>query len=241
MTETIRLVEESAWRLELNGESFAAGTCTPELVDCLAAGRLLAEGVVGRGTDIDAIEIEPEGGVIVARVAVDSGLVAMALDERSHRRTAGCGLLHFLECQPHALQRAERAEPPAADRFPDLFRQLYAAGDRYQDTGGVHSAALTDGETLLEPVEEIGRHNAVDKAIGRALLEGRHLDQYGLVLSARVSAEIALKAARARLRWIGSRSIPTTLAARIAESAGMPIIARAAGRQSAVVGTGSGP
>lgn len=240
MTETIALVQETPWRLELNGESFAAGTCTPELVDCLAAGRLLAEGVIGRPADILALETAREGEVIVARVSVDEALVAMALDERSHRRATGCGLLHFIECQPDSLHRTERRDPPGAAVFPELFRQLYAAGERYHDTGGVHSAALTDGVALLEPVEEIGRHNAVDKVIGRALLADVDPSKYGLILSARVSGEIALKSARARLRWIASRSIPTTLAARIAAGAKMPIVARAAGRQSAVIAS-AGP
>jgi FdhD protein len=241
MTDTTVLVEEAPWRLELNGDSFAAGTCTPELVDCLAAGRLLAEGVIGRGADIETLEVDRAAEVIVARATVGAALAALALDERDHRRTAGCGLLHFLECQPHSLRRPERVDPPSADRFPELFRRLYAAGDRYHETGGVHSAELTDGVSLLESVEEIGRHNAVDKVIGRALLAGIEPNGYGLILSARVSAEIALKAARARIRWIASRSIPTTLAARIAESANMPIVARAAGRRSAVVGAAGGP
>jgi FdhD protein len=74
----------------------------------------------------------------------------------------------------------------------------------------------------------------VDKAIGGGLLAGANLARLGLVLSARVSADIAAKAARAGLAWIASRSVPTTLAVEIAEAAGIPIIARAAGPEARV-------
>src|SRR5690606_14588328 len=73
-----------------------------------------------------------------------------------------------------------------------------------------------------------------DKAIGAALLAGEDLGRMGLVLSARVTGEIALKAARCGVAWIASGSVPTTLALRIAAAAGFPIVARAADRDAHV-------
>mgnify|MGYP000572012645 CR=1 FL=1 len=155
--------------------------------------------------------------------------------ERRHRAEAGCGPLHAVRCVPGGLLAGARRAPlPPPDRFPELFRALYAAGERGQSTGGLHVAALSDGEALLYATEEVGRHNAVDKAIGAAFLAGAELPALGLVLSARVSGEIALKAARAGLAWVASRSVPTTLALEVARAAGLPLVARAPGKDARV-------
>jgi len=84
---------------------------------------------------------------------------------------------------------------------------------------------------LAHQIEEVGRHNAVDKTIGSAILANAPLDGFGLVLSARVSGEIAWKAGRAHLSWIASRSIPTSLAIEISQVTRIPIIARAMGKE----------
>ncbi|NIP78675.1 MAG: sulfurtransferase FdhD, partial [Gemmatimonadetes bacterium] len=77
---------------------------------------------------------------------------------------------------------------------------------------------------------EVGRHNGVDKTIGSALLAGSTLTTLGLLTTARISGEIAEKAARAGLAWVASRSVPTTLAVEIAAAAGLPLVARAPGK-----------
>jgi FdhD protein len=76
----------------------------------------------------------------------------------------------------------------------------------------------------------VGRHNAVDRALGAAFLAGDGPQGCGLVLSARISGQMAMVAARAGIAWIASRSVPTRLALEIARAAGLPLIARA-GRQ----------
>src|SRR5439155_418692 len=84
--------------------------------------------------------------------------------------------------------------------------QLFAAGDRYNETGGIHAAALTDGTTLLFHAEDIGRHNAVDKVIGGAVLARTPIAGRGLLVTGRISAELAFKAARAGLAWVVTRA-----------------------------------
>jgi FdhD protein len=120
--------------------------------------------------------------------------------------------------------------PPLALDLPGtraLFKQLFARGQRYKETGGVHAAALTDGTDLLHHAEDIGRHNAVDKVIGAAILHGRPLDQLMLLVTGRISGELAFKAARARLALIATPSVPSTLAVEIARTAGTTLVGRA--------------
>jgi FdhD protein len=108
-----------------------------------------------------------------------------------------------------------------------LFRELFAHGRRYNETGGIHAAALTDGTTLHFHAEDIGRHNAVDKAIGAAVLARRPVAGGGLLVTGRISAELAFKGARAGLAWLATPSVPSTLALRVAATAGMTLVGRA--------------
>jgi FdhD protein len=107
--------------------------------------------------------------------------------------------------------------------LPDILR----AGQRtFEATGSVHGAALVDeGGVPLVIREDVGRHNAVDKAVGWALLERRHpLADTALVVSGRVSFEIVQKAARAGIGLIAAVSGPTSLAVSLAEEVGITLV-----------------
>ena len=126
-----------------------------------------------------------------------------------------------------AAPHAARGEPPAPESLRTLFKQLFASGVRYNETGGIHAAALTDGVALLFHAEDIGRHNAVDKVIGAAVLARTAIVGRGLLVTGRISAELAFKAARAGLAWVATPSVPSTLAVTIAQRAGMVLVGRA--------------
>ncbi len=80
---------------------------------------------------------------------------------------------------------------------------------------------------LLFHAEDIGRHNAVDKVIGAAVLAREPIGGRGLLVTGRISAELAFKAARAGLAWVATPSVPSTLAVTIARGAGMVLVGRA--------------
>ncbi len=222
MRDRAGAVEERAVRLEVNGRTVATWTASPGQAEALGAGRLLADGYIRGPGDLLALAVAETGDLTLIRAHVpDAGPAPLPLDASSGG-------------YPPAAP--PRAPLPPLDAFPALFRQLFASAERYADTGGLHSAALFDGATLRHQVEEVGRHNAVDKAIGLALLAGDDLSGQGLVISARISGEMARKAAAAGLAWIASRSVPTTLAVAVAEARGMPIVARAAGKDPRIFG-----
>ncbi len=88
----------------------------------------------------------------------------------------------------------------------------------------MHSAALADANGFLARYEDIGRHNAVDKALGFACLNKIDPEGKILVLSGRIAAEIILKAARSRIPMVLSRSAPTYLAVELAEKLGITVV-----------------
>jgi FdhD protein len=96
--------------------------------------------------------------------------------------------------------------------------RLAAAQTVFKETGGVHGVALAspDGQIFIM-AEDIGRHNAMDKAIGRALMERRDFGGLAALLSGRISFEMALKAARAGIPILAAVSAPTSMALALAE------------------------
>ena len=231
MDRPVEAVPEEVVRLRVNERPVATWSCTPAALEALATGRLLALGFIRSMDDLLALRIEPaaDGAGPTLHATVDPARFDAAVAEREHRREHGCGLRFLTTCRPDlAPPPATAPALPALDGFPDLFRSLFDGSASRRGSGGHHGAALSDGARLLHLHEEVGRHNAVDKAIGAALREGESLRALGLLTTARISGEIAEKAARAGLAWIASRSVPTTLAVELATAAGIPVVARAA-------------
>lgn len=213
--------------LEINGRRRTCWSASPADLATLVRGYLLTAGYLESADQLHALELlDQPVGCKGARVSVPELNAVRVAQEQRHMHEFGCGVLHFVLCEPQALRRPRLLPPPAADDLRAAFRTLFSATEAAWPAGGMHAAALwTDGR-LLPPAFDVGRHNAVDRAVGAAA-SSVELARTGLVLSARVSGAIALKAARAGVSFIASRSIPTTLAAQVCDSAGLPIIARA--------------
>ncbi len=230
-------VPEAPVRLLVNDVDVGTWAASPRGLAALGVGRLMSLGYVrGAGDILDTDVAAPEetgDGIWRIDVTVPGERVAVGIEERDHRQWTGCGPRHLLDCRPDLLPECDDALPvPPLDAFPELFRELFDRSPSRQTTGGHHTTALTDGQTLVHLYEVIGRHNGVDKSIGGALLAADDLRALGLLTTARISGQIAEKAARAGVAWVASRSVPTTLAVEIAGAAGMPLIARAAGKEA---------
>lgn len=219
---------EAPFWLEINGGERATWSCTPAHVEALILGFLHSSGYIGSLRDVLALEVvHAPPGCIGARVQIPASAVERVAAEQRHGREHGCGILQYVTCGPRLTRIAAPLPLPDPGTLRDAFRSLFAATDAAHPQGGMHAAALLlDGHARLT-CYDVGRHNAVDRAIGTALQEGMFLETAGLLLSSRVSGAIALKAARSGLAWVASRSIPTSLAAHFAAAVGLPLIARA--------------
>lgn len=98
-----------------------------------------------------------------------------------------------------------------------LMKDMQQGSGTFQDTGGVHNAALCDTEKLLLMRTDIGRHNALDKLYGHCLLNGMSVRDKLIVFSGRISSEVLLKAAKIGVSIVISKSAPTELAIQMAE------------------------
>jgi FdhD protein len=220
------LAVEEPLEIRVNGQAAGITMRTPGDDFDLAAGFLLTEGVVTRRQDIERIAYgsQPDGQTSGNRVEVslaEAGLVDVSRFERAALATSSCGV-----CGRTSIDAvyARGLTPPSsaftidAARLTDLPAVLRASQRVFGRTGGLHAAALFDRDGVTIAVcEDIGRHNAVDKVIGRALLTDRlPLSDAVLVVSGRGGFEIIQKALVVAIPIVASVSAPSSLAVQLA-------------------------
>jgi FdhD protein len=225
MSEDAAVEEVPVW-LEVNGTPLVTWMCTPELLEELAVGWLRGEGYI---SSIDELRLRPCATDLGFWAEIPAAqFSAIQAEGRRPVLASGCGAVFTFLADPGTdPDEPARGTPPDVERLRQLFKEMFAHGKRYRDTGGVHAAALTDGAALLAHAEDIGRHNAVDKVIGMAMLARHALPGLGLLVTGRISAELAAKAARAGIDWVATPSVPSTLAVKIARKTGMTLVGRA--------------
>jgi FdhD protein len=229
-----RVAREEPLEIQVGATPVAVVMRTPGDDRELALGFLLTEALVGAAEDVAALRYEsvasrPEAAGNVIRAMLRPGI---ALDLESLRRNlytgSSCGT-----CGKASLERVLATAPPLEDpaRFdPGVLLGLPERLQRDQcgfaETGGLHAAALFDGGgRLLVVREDVGRHNAVDKAIGWAAGRGLlPLAGHGLLVSGRISFEIVQKALAARLPLVAAVSAPTSLAVELAAAGGVTLV-----------------
>ncbi|WP_030045754.1 formate dehydrogenase accessory sulfurtransferase FdhD, partial [Streptomyces resistomycificus] len=236
---TDTLVAEEPLEIRLSGKPLAVTMRTPGDDFALAAGFLVSEGVVGRAEEVANIVYcagATEGGgsptynVVDVRLTPGVPVPDITL-ERNVYTTSSCGLcgkagldaVRTTARWPIADSPPVRVGPDLLTVLPDRLRAEQRVFDR---TGGLHAAALFSPEgELLDVREDIGRHNAVDKLIGRALLSGRlPLSRSVLLVSGRASFELAQKAVMAGIPVLAAVSAPSSLAVDLAVETGLTLV-----------------
>jgi FdhD protein len=240
---------EEPLEVRLHGRPFAVIMRTPGADRELAAGFLLAERVIRTADDLGTIEYctqtdeqrastgEPQRSSNVVNVTLVGQAGADVERTLAGRRNvvtgSSCGL-----CGRQTIESLAVDVPPldapdkiAASTVATLAGRLRATQTVFDDTGGLHAAGLFgfDG-TLVDAAEDVGRHNAVDKVVGRRLLrEQLPLSQHALVVSGRTSYEIVQKALFAGVPVVAAVSAPSSLAVDLAEAFGITLIGFARG------------
>ena len=236
--ESRDLVAEEPLLVLLDGEPLVTLMRTPGCDRELVAGHLLSEGLIRSLGDIGVLSECPDaagskGDAITVTLTPEARERA---PEVAYRQVlSSCGV-----CTARVIEAVERHVPPFS-RTPgsldpndifDLADDMAARQEVFRRTGGTHAAALaTPGardDVLVR--EDLGRHNAMDKAIGAALLRGRSPEGGLIMLSGRISYEMVAKSARARIPVLGGVSAPSSLAVQLAEKLNMVLAGFVRGR-----------
>lgn len=227
---------EEPLEIRLHGKPFAVTMRTPGADRELAAGFLFAEGIITSAADIGAVEHcrhpdhpDVHNIVDVYLVGAAAAAVQSHLDGRRNvLTTSACGLcgrttIESLRVRATRLEEEWHVDARVA---ADLPAQLRGSQTVFDQTGGLHAAALFDTSGSCETsAEDVGRHNAVDKIVGRRLLDDRlPLSARLLVVSGRASYEIVQKAWLAGIACVCAVSAPSSLAIDLAEEAGITLL-----------------
>jgi FdhD protein len=214
---TAEVVREQPLSVFVNGEKFLTLLCSPMMLEALVVGYLWMEKVIGDVAEITDLRVSPVDGLAEVTLSHPVTLPTERI------LTSGCGggitfrIDHRLFPRLDSRLRVRPAELMA--RMKDLFD----AGVHYRRSRGIHGAALADHERLLLVAEDVGRHNAVDKIKGEALLRGIPTEERLLLSTGRVSSEMLLKAARMGVPVVASRTSPTEMAVALAEQLGITV------------------
>lgn len=227
--EGLSVCDEYPVSLELNDQRVVTLLCTPRDLSELAVGWLYCEGLIESVDELAAVGACDE----LSRVRIFTDTTRPLVQSEWRRViTSGCGSGHAID--PDELSTLPRVTSDF--RFPlprleTLMREIALGGPIKRAVGGVHSAALIDEHGILAHYEDVGRHNAVDKCIGRALLTNLDLRNVVLCATGRVSSEMAFKASRCGIPIIASLNSTTSLAVELARHVGVTIVAKAIGRK----------
>lgn len=231
--------EEQPVAFLYNGEPYAVMMASPADLEDFALGFSLAEGVVRRAGELEGLQVVPRPQGVELQIAIPERRARLlAARPRNLAGRSSCGL-----CGVASLHQALRPLPVLPDgprvAAEAVMRAVRALADRqplFAAAGAVHAAAWCDLEgRILLLREDVGRHNALDKAIGARARGGSAAAPGFALITSRLSVEMVQKAATAGIGLLAALSAPTALAVEQAEATGMTLVvsARADGLQIA--------
>lgn len=232
------LAPEAPVALHVDGRLMAVLMCSPWDLDELAIGHLFSRGIIASPQDLKSLFICPD----MRSVTISTLSKAGATFEAEGLVFSGCGAASVISALSMG-SRAAKTSPDATEMFSidelsAWAREMFASAVLYRKTGGLHIAALASrtekcagaeadtGCGYFVAREDVGRHNAVDKVLGRGLLDRVDFSCAAILTSGRIAADMIQKAARAGVAVLVSRSIPTTEAYARALEADVTLIGR---------------
>lgn len=216
------VVREFPVKLIVNKREVATLICSPHDLTYLVAGFLRLQGFVRTMEDFLMLSVCGDFGI--ANVDIRGEMP----DKLRPVLTSGCGAGISFSFHPQTMSPSACPPAPRRCHLPSevfgMMEQLARLAENYKSHGGIHSAAVGDGASILLHAEDLGRHNTLDRIAGEALLKGIDLRGTMLVTSGRVSTELAAKAAMLDISLIASRTSPTDMAVKMCEEAGIVLI-----------------
>ncbi len=212
------VVREQPLTLYVNGKKFITLLCSPLQLDCLVLGYLWLEKVIAGLDEVASLQISEVDGRADVTLTREVELPSERI------LTSGCGGGITFRIDPTLFPRITSSIRVSPPKLFQRMKEFYLAATHYRASRGIHGAALTDGETLFVVAEDVGRHNAVDKIKGAALLQGIPTEGKILLSTGRISSEMLLKAARMEVPLVVSRTSPTEMAITLAEQLDVTLV-----------------
>ena len=212
------IVEEALSCISVNGMELATFMCSPRDLDKLAIGFLHNEDIITSMDDIEVLHISDNN-------CVDIWLNTDFEPPERLIVTAGCGGGVTFEDFSERHKPLDVYLTATQEQLAHLMREMHLGAELYRRSRGIHTAALANNENILIQMEDLGRHNCLDKLMGTSLVENIPTRGRILLSSGRISSEMINKARRLKTPIVCSRTSPTSLSVTLAESWNMTIVA----------------
>ncbi|WP_406612611.1 formate dehydrogenase accessory sulfurtransferase FdhD [Priestia aryabhattai] len=221
-----KIVTEFPVTVKINEEEFVTMVCSPQYIEDMVIGYLASEGVIRAYTDIKNIWVQEKEGYV--HVTIDK-LNPYFQNLQNKRYITSCcgasrqGFVFINDALTAKKMNDISVELSIKDCF-QLMNKLQQSAATFQETGGVHNAAICDKNDFMLSRMDIGRHNALDKLYGYCLKHHISIRDKVVVFSGRISSEILLKVAKIGCEVVLSKSAPTELALNLAEELGITTV-----------------
>jgi len=214
--------------IRVDNNELATILASPDDLKDLVKGFLFTSGFITQNSDLKDITLDTE------RWIADATLINQIQDEKlvfKRLYTPGCGKGTLFY---NAFDLIRRKENTSAFRLTtkqieQLMKDFAQSSVNYVKTGGVHSAAITEGNGLIVFKEDIGRHNALDKIIGYMISKNISFENKAILTSGRISSEVLMKVKKCEIPILISRGAPTNQAVRHAREMGITLVGFARG------------
>lgn len=224
-SRSVSTAREFPLTIMLNGEQLVTVLCSPGDLEALALGFLYSEGMIRGKEEITGMSLDGELGIVRIRTAEDKTQNGKLFMKRVLTTGCGRGMAFYSFADVDRKKKVISDLRVTPEEVLALSRRFQGASELYLATHGVHSAALCDTREILVFTEDIGRHNAVDKVIGRCLREEIPVADRMLMTSGRISSEILFKTAGSNIPVLISKSAPTDMGVELARELGITLIA----------------
>ncbi|RQW75765.1 formate dehydrogenase accessory sulfurtransferase FdhD [Lysinibacillus composti] len=220
------VVTEYAVTVKINQQEFVTMVCTPEYVEDMVMGYLASERIIRSFEDIEDIWYQEKEGFVHINTKQVNPLYQQMQNKRFITSCCGMSRQGFVFAND-ALVSKKMDDIHVRITTDDCFRLMRDMQDSavtFQETGGVHNAALCDVNGIVLSRMDIGRHNALDKIYGYCLRNNISMQDKIIVFSGRISSEILMKVSKIGCEIVLSKSAPTELALQLAEQLGITTV-----------------
>lgn len=216
------IIKEQPFTIFVNGYELVTLMSLPKDLKELTIGFLASEGILINIDEITNMEFSHQNSIIQVELAKDIDINLF----KKRTLTSGCGkgvtFSNLKDCSSDKI-----TESNLTMKSKDLVKlmvNMQKGAKLFDETGGTHTSALTSGNKIVYVIEDIGRHNTIDKIIGKSYLDKIDLTDKAIFTSGRVSSEIIIKVLKQKIPILISRSAPTTAAVNIAREKDLTLI-----------------
>jgi FdhD protein len=227
--KSISVIEERPLTIYLNSQEIVTAMTIGDHPEYLALGFLLNQGMLKDNDEVTGIDFDEELEVVVVRT---KGVTDVEEKLEKKTRTSGCAVGTVFGDMMAGLDELSLPDTPVhTSTFYDLSYQINHTPSLYMETGAIHGTALCQGRQILAYMEDVGRHNAVDKIAGWMHLTGIQASDKVLYTTGRLTSEMVIKTALMGIPTLISRSGFTAWGVDIAQQVGLTLIGRMRGKK----------